>query len=142
MYLYIGPSDYSPISAVDMDVVLVFNNLTRRDCFSVTIVEDGLFEGQEVFTAQLTPQVVFLGTPQGISLFPSIATVTIVDNDDVLTVGFEDDSLSRSVLENVGTVVLCVGVFGQGEVTTSFSVNIDIGSGTAGKYDIQNAPHH
>ena len=124
-----GPSDYTPISAVDRDIVLVFNNSTRRVCFRVTILNDTLFEGPEVFTVQLTPQVISIGSSQGVSLSPSIATITIVDDQLGLTVGFDDSSLSRTVQETVGNISLCVRVFGEGDVATPIGVNVDIGGG-------------
>ena len=125
----IGPSDYIPISAVDRDVVLRFNNSTRRACFMVSILRDMLFEGPEVFTVQLTPQIISIGTSQGVSLSPSIATITIIEAQLPFTIGFEDSSLSRMVQETVGSVSLCVRVFGEGELTRSFGVNVDIGGG-------------
>ena len=126
---YVGPSDYTPISAIDRDVVLVFNNSTRRACFRVTVLNDTLFEGTEIFTVQLTPQIISIGTSQGISLSPSVATITIVDTQRELTVGFEDGSLSRMVQETVGNVSLCVRVFGEADLATAFGVNVDIGGG-------------
>ena len=127
-----GPADYTPISAVDRDTVLLFDNSTRRACFRVEILEDMIFEGQEFFTVQLTPQILFIGTSQGVSLSPSTATITIVAQP-IFTVGFGDDSLRRSVREDVGNVTLCVEIFGEGELATDFGVNVDIGGdGTAG----------
>lgn len=130
-----GPSDYVPISAVDRDVVLTFNNATRRACFNVEIVEDSIFEGDEQFTVQLTIDAVdFDGTPQSISLSPATATVTIVETDPPLSVGFEEDSLDRRVLQNAGTTSLCVVVVGNREITTNFSVSIVFSGGTAGEW--------
>ena len=95
----------------------------------VTVLNDTLSEGPEVFTVQLTPQIIFIGTSQGVSLSPLIATITILDDDRGHTVGFEDSSLSRIVQETVGNVSLCVRVFGEGDVATAFGVNVDIGGG-------------
>ena len=107
----------------------MFNNSTRRACFRVTVLNDTLFEGMEIFTVQLTPQIISIGTSQGVSLSPSVATITINDNQCPLTVGFEDGSLSRMVQETVGNVSLCVRVFGEGDLATDFGVNVDIGGG-------------
>ena len=112
----------------------MISNATRRDCFKISIKADSLFEGPEVFTVQLTAQVVeFLGPRQTISVSPSIASITIIDNSTQLTVGFEERSLSRRVLEDVGTISLCVEVSGREEITMSFSVRVDFLSGTAGE---------
>ena len=100
----------------------------------MTLLNDTLFEGTEVFTVQLTLQIISIGTLQGVSLSPSIATITIIDDDTLnLTVGFEDSSLSRTVQETVGNVSLCVRIFGVGDMATAIGVNVDIGGGgTAG----------
>ena len=124
-----GPSDYTPISAINRDIVLMFNNSARRSCFNVTILDDMLFEGNEVFTVQLTPQIISIGTSQGVSLSPSIATITIIDDQLALTVGFEDSSLSLIVQETVGNISLCVRVFGEGDLARAFGVNVDAGGG-------------
>ena len=92
-----------------------------------------LFEDLEFFTVQLTPRIISIGTSQAVSLSPSVATITIIDDELPLMVGFEDGSLSRMVQETVGNVSLCVRVFGEVELATAFGVNVDIGGGgTAG----------
>ena len=134
---FTGPSDYVPIRAMDRDVVLTFNNATRRACFNVDIVEDSIFETEEQFTVQLTIDMVdFDGNPQSISLSPATATVTIVENGSLLLVGFEEDSLDRRVPQNAGTISLCVVVVGDREITTSFSVSIIFSGGTAGEWAV------
>ena len=95
----------------------------------VTVLNDTLLESPEVFTVQLTPQIISIGTSQGVSLSPSITTITIFDDNGGLTVGFEDSSLSRIVQETVGNISLCVTVFGEGDLATAFGVIVDIGGG-------------
>ena len=126
-----GPSDYAPISAVNRDTVLVFNNASRRSCFNVTITEDSIFEGLERFTVQLTPRVV--NAPRRVSLFPSAASIAIIDNENQTRVGFEEGSLIQRVLETEGKVSLCVEVFGGGGITSQFDVSVDFVGGTAGE---------
>ena len=83
---------------------------------------------------QLTAQVVqFLGPRQTVSVSPSIASITIVDNSTELTVGFAETSLRRRELDNIGTISLCVEVFGREEIKMNFSVSVDFLGGTAGK---------
>ena len=128
---YTGPSDYVVISAVNRDTVLVFNNATRHSCFIVHINEDSIFEGLEQFSVQLTPRVV--NAPRRVSLSPSSASITIIDNENQTRVRFEEGSLSRRVLENEGTISLCVETFGGEGITSEFDVSVDFIDGTAGE---------
>ena len=129
LHVYTGPSDYTPISAVNSDIVLVFNNASRRNCFLVTITEDSIFEELERFTVQLTPRVV--NAPRRVSLFPSAASIAIIDNENLTRVGFEEESLSQRVPVNEGKVSLCVEAFGGGGISLQFDVSVDFVGGTA-----------
>ena len=111
--------------------MLVFNNASRRNCFMVAITEDSIFEGLERFTVQLTPRVV--NAPHRVSLFPSVASIAIIDSENQTRVGFEEGSLNQSVLENEGNISLCVEVFGGRRITSQFDVSVDFIGGTAGE---------
>lgn len=80
---------------------------------------------------QLTPRVV--NAPRSVSLFPSAATIAIIDNENQTRVGFEEGSLSQRVLENEGQISLCVEAFGSGGITSQFDISVDFIGGTAGE---------
>ena len=70
--------------------------------------------------------------PRRVSLSPSAASITIIDSENQTRVRFEDGSLSRRVLENEGTISLCVEAFGGGGASSQFDVSVDFVGGTAG----------
>ena len=56
-----------------------FGNITRRQCFNVTITDDDVREDAETFTVTLEKP--FNGSLPKILIRPAMVTVTILDND-------------------------------------------------------------
>ena len=108
----IDTEDFTPLSFLRQDLVLSLDASNTVACFSVNISDDNLFEGSaaapETFSVQLTPLIRFTEDLRGVSVEPAMATVAIIDDDDVLLVGFEGERLLR-VNESVGMVEVCVG---------------------------------
>ena len=90
----------------------------------ISILEDSAIEGAETFT------IVLSGAPAGVSLNPTAATVTIIDNDaagpDPIVIGFVPETYAVS--EGAGKVTLTVelrsGVLTQ-DVTLSYATMDD-----------------
>ena len=101
-------SDVSTTVSDDYTVtvaMLELSLMTTSVTISVDIIDDTSDEPEEEFTFTL------LDAPVGISFNPTVATVTIVDNDeapDPVVVGF--DSATYRVNEGSGTVELTVSV--------------------------------
>ena len=68
------------ISAQNFDVLLQFNDVTRRLSFEVTIIDDDLFESVEEFNLELRYDP-SLPVPLEVELSPNVSTVYILDND-------------------------------------------------------------
>lgn len=56
---------------------LTFSISNSRVCTDISISEDSISEPMELFTVSLS----FLDIPEGITIMPEAANVTIVDND-------------------------------------------------------------
>ena len=103
-------SDVSTTVSDDYTVtvaMLELSLMTTSVTISVDIIDDTSDEPEEEFTFTL------LDAPVGVSFNPTVATVTIVDNDeapdpDPVVVGF--DSATYRVNEGSGTVELTVSV--------------------------------
>lgn len=73
--------DYSPLNThmVKLDVNLLFDNNTRRDCFLIDVVEDVIVEDREQFS------MILLNEPgrvlPSVDLSPNRSIVTIIDNE-------------------------------------------------------------
>ena len=81
VYSLAGGSDYREINAVALDY-LTFNDVTRRQSFNVTIIDDPLFElDVEDFTLELRFDPFVISPPSNVILHPNTTTVDIVDNE-------------------------------------------------------------
>ena len=122
---------------------------THRQCFNVTITDDGALEDTERFSLHLT----LADSNVPVVVNPDVSEMEIVDEDSkhftgarvglllvifnhaVLVVGFETDF--TSVNESVGTFELCVRIFTEAALLptyTNFSFSLDLVSisGSAG----------
>ena len=82
VYSLAGGSDYAEIVAVNLDVILMFNNINRRQSFSVVILDDSLLElDVEDFTLELRFDPFALLRPSNVILSPNVSTVEIFDDD-------------------------------------------------------------
>ena len=98
--------------------------LARSVAFTIPIVDDSDVEGDEMFTVALS------STLAGVSFNPTVATVTIIDNDVVI--GFRPDAYE--VDENSGTVELTVEVI-DGVLTEDLVLTYTTADGTATSSD-------
>jgi hypothetical protein len=78
----VGGSDYQEIIALNLDAFLMFGDMSRQQSFFVTILDDPLFELDEIFTLELQYDPFALDPPpSNLILRPDIATIEILDND-------------------------------------------------------------
>jgi len=75
-------NDFTGIS----DMLLLFDQSTRRVSVNVSIADDMIFEGTEVFQASLILVDPFI--PTIITVSPSLANISIEDDDSKLTLTF------------------------------------------------------
>ena len=70
-------------TVVTPDVILLFDNTTRRSCFNITITNDNLVEGVEQFSLEIheNPSESF---PIDTVLSPNMSVVDIIDQDGKL----------------------------------------------------------
>ena len=73
-------TDYDPLNPETLDVILFFENATRRDCFNVEIINDVLVEGEEQFSLVLMEDP-FSPPPINTVFFPNVTDITITDRD-------------------------------------------------------------
>ena len=76
-----GGADYEEINVEAFDVLLTFDDATRRLSFDVTIIVDGLVETAEDFDLELRFDPLLSQPPSGVLLLPSVSTITILGND-------------------------------------------------------------
>lgn len=76
----IDETDYTRISVALIDVVLIFDDATRRDCFLVRITDDDLVEGEEQFSLRILPDP-FSPPPINTVLSPNMSIISIIDQD-------------------------------------------------------------
>ena len=88
-----------------------FNTNNRRQCFSVTIVNDDIPENAESFTVTIEQDV----PSPSVIVQPDVATITILD----IVLGFEQTVFR--VNEEVGVVELCVNIFEPPNLGASIS---------------------
>ena len=76
-----GGSDYEELTALNADVFLPFDDDNRRLMFSVTIIDDDLFESVEEFNMELRFDP-FGGVtaPPRVILSPDVSRVRIIDD--------------------------------------------------------------
>ena len=133
----IGIDDYDEITSSDNPLVpFTSDPLTHRQCFNVTIVDDGVLEGTERFNLNLT---LAEGSTVPVVVDPDVSEVEIVDQDckfmplnnrllsclfyvtfSDIEVGFE--RIFTRVDENIGSFELCVQIFTD---TALLPTNID-----------------
>ena len=81
--LLAGGIDYQEIIPLNLDVLLMFSEMNRRESFDVTIIDDSAFElDVEDFTLELRFDPFALDPPpSNVILHPNISTVEIIDDD-------------------------------------------------------------
>lgn len=151
-FLHSDDEDYEEITSfVNPLVPFTEDSSTHTQCFNVTIFDDEILEDAETFRLNLT---LAAGSTYPVIVVPSISQVEIIDNDgmcyianiaaannqfmfstSVLTVGFE--RILTSVVEDVGSLELCVRVFTEASFLPShtninFTLCVDSMEGTAG----------
>ena len=145
------PSDFTGISGM----LLSFDQSTRRVSINVSISDDMIFEGTEIFQASLTLVDPFI--PTVITVSPSLANISIEDDDSkpnntlngiyiwnyvcassypnsftAVVIGFETEEYT--VFESVGVVTLVVSVT-EGNIGTPITVALSTINGSAlGKF--------
>ena len=77
LFFYTAPEDYGFVSTV-----FIFNNISQQASVMVPIMEDALLEANETFKAEIN--LVRMEDSNCILLEPSIADITILDNDSEL----------------------------------------------------------
>jgi hypothetical protein len=114
-----APGDYIATSG---DLTFAPNETTKQ--FTVPIVEDAIYEGNEAFN-------VILSNPSGGAAvrYPWTAGVNIQDNDPAPTVRFA--TASRSIIEGAGTVTLTFEKTGATEVSATVYYKTRDGTATA-----------
>ena len=78
-------------------------------CFEIEIINDNTFEGvtPETFEVEITILAGQIGDLQGVVADPPVTLVSIIDDDQVLVVGFEQDLFQAN--ESAGVVEVCAG---------------------------------
>ena len=79
-YSSLDEMDYNRIAEQDFSTFLQFNNMNRRQCATLMIVNDEALENTESLTIDLVFSSLFT-PPSGVILDPNVTTVEIVDND-------------------------------------------------------------
>lgn len=74
-----GGLDYEKITPDFADVLL--NDNTRRGSFTLTIIDDELFESEEELNLELRLDQLFPSQPSRVILSPNVSNVIILDND-------------------------------------------------------------
>ena len=74
--LFSAGEDYTLMSETEQPVL---NAATSRVCFRIAIVDDNIYEAAEVFSVELYTN------NTGVEISPDSATVTILDDDCMLT---------------------------------------------------------
>ena len=81
----VGGSDYQEIIALNLDVLLTFNDANRQRSFHVTIIKDSLFEVDvENFILELRFDPFALELPSNVILHPDVSAIEILDDDGKL----------------------------------------------------------
>ena len=81
--LLAGGIDYQEIIPLNLDVLLMFSEMNRRESFDVTIIDDSAFElDVEDFTLELRFDPFALDPPpSNVELSPNVSTIEIIDDD-------------------------------------------------------------
>ena len=105
---------------------IMLSDTIRNATFTVPIIDDGLFENDELFT------VVLSGAPAGITLDPATATVTITDDDGMPTVTVTPASPTVAEGEDA---LFTVTLTGEAEADIVVTLTATPGSGLAAAED-------
>ena len=143
-----APGDYGNLTNFRLGP---FNNSVRQLFFNVSIVNDSITEDAEMFSASLTldsaERAVLVGN---VTVFPDVATVTIVDNDGkllmmmliimifitcmftpaVIVVGYIQTTVTVLESDEVAQLQLTVAITAA-QLDTSFSLHVNTSDGTA-----------
>ena len=79
-YSSLDETDYGRIAEQDFSTFLQFNNMDRRQCVPLMIVNDDALENTESLTIDLVFSS-FFTPPFRVVLDPNVTTVEIVDDD-------------------------------------------------------------
>ena len=79
-----GGSDYQEISALNLNVLLTFDDANRQRSFDVTIIDDTIVERDESFTLELRFDPFAFDSPSNIVLSPNTTTVNITDIEGII----------------------------------------------------------
>lgn len=106
--------------------MLSMSATARNSCFEVNITDDNRFEGRqpESFEVRLAPLSRAVTDLQGIRVEPSVAMISILDNDNMIFIGFEQDV--ENVSEVAGMLQACVGLLMDdgGKIEEEFGVRV------------------
>ena len=118
------------VSGDDFDVVSDFNvtipagNLTGSGNFSLSVVDDSIFEGSETLSVG--------GSSAGLTVNPSSVTVTIQDNDVKPTqIVLTSDPTSVNENSSATTVNVSAAFSGSIALTEDVNVTVSVANGTA-----------
>ena len=78
LYYFLGPDDYIEILTSNNPLMpFTSDPSTHRQCFNVTIIEDGALEDIEIFSLNLT----LVGSTVPVVVDPDTSVVEIIDRD-------------------------------------------------------------
>eukprot|EP00731_Ephydatia_muelleri_P017036 Em0010g134a len=116
----VGPYDYT-----ENDKILVFNESTLSINVDVPLVDDGLAEDNESFSAQLLAV-----SPSGlVTIAPATTLITIIDTNSVI-IGFEKQSYQISKHQNQGRLPVKIQVL-QGTLGRTVLLHVKTRDGSA-----------
>jgi hypothetical protein len=129
-----APSDYTALSNV---VVGPFNATNSEACFAISIMEDGVCEGEvgsdgvpavEVFNAVVRSEE---GSGVEVIASGSIASITIEDSAICIPVVLGFEEISYTARESDGSVELCVNLTDPAVLRRDVTLNVHTLPGTA-----------
>ncbi|KAL5468809.1 hypothetical protein EMCRGX_G029930 [Ephydatia muelleri] len=116
----VGPDDYT-----ETDKILVYNESTLSINVDVPLVDDGLAEDNESFSAQLLAV-----SPSGlVTIAPATTLITIIDTNSVI-IGFEKQSYQISKHQNQGRLPVKIQVL-QGTLDQTVLLHVKTRDGSA-----------
>ena len=69
------------LNADSANILLSFNDSTRRDVFTLTIINDDMIESEEELTLELTLHHLASKSPSRVIVSPNVSYVRILDDD-------------------------------------------------------------
>eukprot|EP00731_Ephydatia_muelleri_P017053 Em0010g151a len=116
----VGPDDYT-----ETDKILVYNESTLSINVDVPLVDDGLAEDNESFSAQLLAV-----SPSGlVTIAPATTLITIIDTNSVI-IGYEKQSYQISKHQNQGRLPVKIQVL-QGTLGRTVLLHVKTRDGSA-----------